>query len=139
MTTAAFDGTTLAADRQTTSGGTPTRTRKAFKVVRDGQVFLYACGGNTAQCQAYTRWVNGECEKPTFTDLGIIVIDQRRRIWVAEHDLIWELKGTKQWALGSGADYALGAMLAGATAVEAVRIASKLNVSTGLGVDWVRF
>jgi len=138
MTTVAWDGTTLAADRQTTSCGTPTRTHKVFKAKREGSVFLYACAGHTGQCQAFTRWVNGECGKPTFNDFGIIAIDQRRRVWVADHDLTWELKGTNQWALGSGADYALGAMLAGATAVQAVRIASRLNVNTGMGVDWVR-
>lgn len=51
-----------------------------------------------------------------------------------QHDL-----GQSKWAIGSGADYALGAMYAGLSAAEAVMIASKLDTGTGLGVDSVSF
>lgn len=40
-------------------------------------------------------------------------------------------------AIGSGAHFALGAMVAGATAIEAVTIASRLDKSSGFGVDSV--
>lgn len=43
------------------------------------------------------------------------------------------------WAVGSGCDYALGAMKFGATAKEAIAIASELDVNTGLGIDTVDF
>ena len=39
----------------------------------------------------------------------------------------------------NGADYALGAMMHGADALKAVRIASRLDNSCGFGVDVVRF
>lgn len=47
--------------------------------------------------------------------------------------------GKTKWAIGSGADYALGAMYAGKSAKEAVEIASQLDTGTGLGVDVVTF
>lgn len=39
------------------------------------------------------------------------------------------------WAIGSGADYAMGAMARGATPEEAVEIASRYDEHTGGGID----
>jgi len=44
---------------------------------------------------------------------------------------------TGQWAIGSGADFALGAMAAGADAIDAVSIAIDLDVNSGLGVTYL--
>jgi ATP-dependent protease HslVU (ClpYQ) peptidase subunit len=139
MTTIAFDGCTLAGDRQSTAGGTPTETRKVFEVLSPtGERWLYGCAGNAAQCQEFTRRVQAKMPMPTFTDFAVLAVGPDGSIWQAEENLIWERKGTIQWAAGSGANYALGAMAAGATAEEAVRVAMGLDVSTGLGVDFVR-
>ena len=136
MTTIAWDGRTLAADKQSTWGGTPTRTRKIFRAKHpDGRVMIYGCAGLTQECQAYTRWIDGEIEKPDFTDISILSIDQKGRIWYANQSMLWARIITKRWAIGSGCDYALGAMAAGKSAADAIRIASKLDVNTGLGVD----
>jgi ATP-dependent protease HslVU (ClpYQ) peptidase subunit len=136
MTTIAFDGHTLAADRQSTWGGTATKTRKIFRATHaDGRRMIYGCAGLTHECQAYTRWIDGKIERPEFTDLSILSIDQKGRIWHANQTMLWVRIMTKQWAIGSGCDYALGAMAAGKSAAEAVRIASKLDVGTGFGVD----
>jgi ATP-dependent protease HslVU (ClpYQ) peptidase subunit len=136
MTTIAWDGRTLAADKQSTWGGTPTRTRKIFRAKHpDGRVMIYGCAGLTHECQAYTRWIDGEIEKPDFTDISILSIDQKGRIWYANQSMLWARIITKRWAIGSGCDYALGAMAAGKSAADAIRIASKLDVNIGLGVD----
>lgn len=136
MTTIAFDGRTLAADKQTTTGGTPTPTTKVFSAMSPrGERWLYACAGNTAECQEFTRRVKAGQEMRTFTDLGILAIGPRGEVWICSQDLVWCRQMVKQWAIGSGADFALGAMAAGASAVKAVQIASRLNVNTGLGVD----
>jgi hypothetical protein len=42
------------------------------------------------------------------------------------------------YAIGSGGDFALGAMLDGASARRAVEIASKLDIHTGFGVDCIQ-
>lgn len=139
MTTIAWDGHTLAGDRQSTWGGTATKTRKIFRAEHtDGRKMIYGCAGLSHECQAYTRWINGEIEKPDFTDLSILSIDQKGRIWHTNQTLLWVRIMARQWAIGCGCDYALGAMAAGKTATEAVRIASKLDVHTGLGVDTLR-
>lgn len=136
MTTIAWDGRTLAADRQSTWGGTPTKIRKIFRAEHaDGRKLIYGCAGLSHECQSYTRWIDGEICKPEFTDLTILSIDQKGRIWYANQTMMWARIMTKQWAIGSGCDYAMGAMAAGKTAADAVRIASNLDVSTGFGVD----
>jgi hypothetical protein len=136
MTTIAWDGHTLASDRQSTWGGTATKTRKIFRAKHpDGRSVIYGCSGITHECQAFTRWIDGEISQPDLTDLIILSIDQNGRIWYASHTLLWARLHTKQWAIGSGCDYALGAMASGKTAAEAIRIASRLDVNTGFGVD----
>ena len=63
---------------------------------------------------------------------------------------VLEKRGTEEWrqlrgdvwlAMNPGlvADYALGAMHAGVDARRAVRIASRLDIESGMGVDVVRF
>jgi ATP-dependent protease HslVU (ClpYQ) peptidase subunit len=136
MTTIAWDGRILAADRQSTWGGTATKTRKIFRGVHpDGRKVIYGCAGLTHECQAFTRWINGEIEKPDLTDITILSIDHLGRVWYASQAMLWARLRVKQWAIGTGCDYALGAMAAGKSAAEAIRIASKLDVNTGFGVD----
>jgi ATP-dependent protease HslVU (ClpYQ) peptidase subunit len=136
MTTIAWDGRTLAADRQSTWGGTPTKTRKIFRAINDdGREVIYGCAGLAHECTAYTRWINGEIKEPKLTDISIMSIDCKGQIWHTNQTMLWTLIKVKQWAIGSGCDYALGAMASGKSAVEAIIIASKLDVNTGLGVD----
>jgi ATP-dependent protease HslVU (ClpYQ) peptidase subunit len=139
MTTIAWDGHTLAADRQSTWGGTPTRTRKIFRAINDdGREVIYGCAGLTHECSAYTRWINGEIAQPNFTEISIMSIDRRGRIWHTNQTMIWTQIKAKHWAIGAGCDYALGAMAAGKSAFDAVKIASMLDVTTGGGVDVLR-
>ena len=140
MTTIAWDGRTMSADRQSTYGTTPTKTRKVFKAKHpDGREVIYACSGLTHECQEFTRWANGEINQPVFTDISVICVDRKLRVWQGNSAMQWARVKVKQWAAGSGADYALGAMAAGKTSAEAVRIASKLDVNTGFGVDTMSF
>ncbi len=140
MTTIAWDGATLAADRQSTWGGTPIPTRKVFKLqAPDGSFILYGGSGNTIQLSAFHRWVTGRTVRmPLIDDAQFMMIDMHRKVWIAHHNLDWHQMDVKRWAMGSGADYALGAMEHGACAREAVKVASALDVSTGLGIDCVR-
>jgi hypothetical protein len=45
----------------------------------------------------------------------------------------------EKWAYGSGGDLALGAMEMGATAPQAILVASKYNIYCGCGVDLMQF
>lgn len=139
MTTICWDGETLAADKQSTIGLAPVETRKAHRVSRNGSQVLFGCAGNSYECYAFRKWATGQIEKPQFKDISLICVDHDRQVWIADESLIWLPISAKQWGIGSGSEYALGAMAAGSTATQAIRIASKLDVHSGLGVDVVRF
>lgn len=143
MTVIAWDGQTLSSDRQRTIGGTPTTMRKARKVTApDGRQFLVGCCGRSDFIQMFLAWLAGG-ERPVFPvteDFYALVIDQKRRLWVIHDTLIYvQVTGIPHWAIGSGGNYAIGAMQFGATSAEAVRVACRLDVNCGLGVDSVRF
>lgn len=141
MTTIAWDGTTLAADRQSTWGGTPIRVRKVHKLrAPDGSFILYGGSGNSIQLGAFYRFVTGQTwRQPCIDDAQFMMIDAQRRVWIAQNNMDWHRIDVRRWAMGSGADYALGAMDHGASAREAVEVASRLDTGTGMGIDCVRF
>ncbi len=137
MTTIAWDGTTLAADRQCTNGGTPMPATKLFSAVHNGRRYLYGLSGTEDFAVGFRRWCEGRGPQPDAPhgELTVLCVDDKGRLWWAGGRMIWTRVTAPKWATGSGADYALGAMHAGASAVEAVRIASRLDVNTGLGVQ----
>lgn len=139
MTTIAWDGITLAGDKQTNLSGAPTLTTKVHAATRGGRNWLFGCAGNSGRCRGFWHLATGEIDKLDLAGVEILCVDDTGQLWYAEDGLDWIPIADKCWAIGSGRDFAMGAMAMGATAVEAVRIASKLNNSTGLGVDWVRF
>jgi ATP-dependent protease HslVU (ClpYQ) peptidase subunit len=136
MTTIAWDGKTLAGDKQTTMGNTPVLTTKVFSL---GGVLIGACG-NTCDCQAFVKWAKeGSDDRPDFTDFTGMVIHPDGTINLYDEEPNITTFSRDKWAIGSGARFALGAMAHGATAAEAVEIASQLDVYTGLGIDTVSF
>lgn len=142
MTVIAWDGKVLAADRRRTVNGTPMPATKIFKIKSpDGRLFLVGCAGDSFDCGQFVRWMRtaNENDKPTTTSLSALVIDEKARAWYLSEKLLYHRVSVRCWAIGSGADYALGAMAAGRTAPQAVRIASKLDIHCGQGVDVVRF
>jgi ATP-dependent protease HslVU (ClpYQ) peptidase subunit len=148
MTVIAWDGKVLAADRMSTVGGTPI-PHAGPKVHRlrapNGKVALVGFSGNSAYAWAYLAWMRGG-EEPQLKQgedlkFSIILIEWPRWVWYRSDTANrWDLFGAmSSWAIGSGCDYALGAMEHGASAREAVRIASRLDNQCGMGVDVVRF
>lgn len=132
MTTIAWDGQYLAGDRKRTIRNTP---MEATKIFRTTDRCLYGTSGGSAECEAFRAWQCGSGEKPSLTYFIAICVKPDRSVWEMEENGLWLRISRKQWAIGSGADYALGAMAAGATAREAVEIASRLDSGTGMGVD----
>lgn len=143
MTCIAWDGEMLAGDRQATHGGTPVHYgRKVHRIRRfdDGRIVLFGCAGLTGDCHVYERWAAGKLtEAPKFTELHVLSVDEDRQVWVATENMHWFPVREKYWAIGSGAEYALGAMAAGKNARDAVRIAMRYDNGCGIGVDVVRF
>lgn len=140
MTVIAFDGKYLVGDRRRTVDGSPMSARKVFKVrANDGRKFLVGCAGCSWDAVAFVRWVSGRGDKPSPTAFCAISIDEKNRIWYVAEKLIYHRITLPYFAIGSGSDYAIGAMACGKTAAEAVRIAIKLDVHCGNGIDSISF
>lgn len=138
MTVIAWDGKTLAADKQTTDAGLRLKTTKIFKF---GNLLVGGCG-DTARIVEMREWIENGCKKedlPAFqrdaaTFAPMLVIDNGRccQYWNG-HLPIWIEDGFA--AIGSGRDFALAAMYLGKTAREAVEIACHFETGCGNGVD----
>lgn len=149
MTTIAWDGKTLAADQCSWSGGTRRRTKKVFKIrTKQGRVLLVAFAGTQSFCLQVLAWMKGDGPRPNPSDYWgrddidrqcAVVIDEKRRVWSLSNDLFWNQMKERKFANGSGQEMAWGALEAGATAAQAIRIVMKRSDYAGLGVDTVSF
>ena len=142
MTTIAWDGHTLAADTRTSHGGTPIdgALRKIFEAHHPQGRLLVGCSGFAEECNAVWLWMTGRrADQPQVSEFRIMAVDESGFVFVGSKPGYWAEVGRRPWAIGSGTDYSLGAMAAGKSSVEAVRIASKFDVGTGFDVDELTF
>lgn len=141
MTTIAFDGTTMAADRRKMRRGLP--IAGSPKIVRltdpNGKPALLGVAGSGAALGAIEHWLQGGQRPEQGEEWVALLVDHEKRIWVRQNDSMgWHHIERKQWAVGSGADFALTAMRCGRTSGSAVEIAAEFDVDTGDGVDVLR-
>lgn len=144
MTVLAWDGNSLAADKQATEGGLRHLTTK-IKRVEKGRFKGYLIGGSgaTSQANMMMGWFESGAEPDRFPqyqdtdDLSaqLLVITPKREILRFDFNPIPIVFNDDMYALGNGRDVALGAMAMGARAAEAVEIASRLCTGCGMGVD----
>lgn len=136
MTCIAWDGTTLAADKQSTFAGLPRTTTKIHRA-KDGS--LMGATGTTAVCVALRNWYDAGAIAADFPDK-----DKDSSLLVVKPDGTTLLFGSNAtpihiedafYAMGSGRDFATAAMHLGKTAREAVEVACKFDVYCGRGVD----
>jgi len=142
MTTIAYSHGVLAFDELVTTG-----TARFAKVKKSRAMngFLVGCAGETRMCMAFMDWLEAHLERsqtllsmPKDMLLGeddypfsALVINRDGRVFSYDgfgHP--YEVEGPF-FAIGSGRDYAVGAMDMGATAKEAVSVAIKWDVMTG--------
>jgi len=142
MSCVAWDGHTLAADRQGTSGGNKTTVTK-ITAVQDGKM-LYAVafvGLHTAGLRMLEWFAEGaeEEEFPNITDDGdtltSLIVASKKGLVVYEQCPTPILFRDKLQAWGSGASVALGALAMGADSKKAVEIACKFDIYCGMGID----
>ncbi len=146
MTTIAWDGRTLAADKGSWSNGLHQPARKVFQITApDRRRFLVAFAGDAAFCTQVLWWMQGKSGHPgaclpedANRDCAV-VIDEKRRIWRLNSRLLWYRLEGKVHANGAGQEVALGALMAGADAIRAIRITMAVSDYAARGVDWVRF
>jgi hypothetical protein len=139
MTTIAFDQFSIAADSRANNGGIV--EQGAFKklIAKDGRVFALA--GVALMLPAFIKWYeNGaDPEKvPTFPGrkedwFGELVVWSSGKFihYSPLPDFPYGGEVSTPFAIGSGAKFAMGAMLAGKSPREAVEIAAKLDEATG--------
>jgi hypothetical protein len=140
MTTIAWSGVTLASDRQITDNGRPMVGTKIWRIKVKGKVYLLGCCGGYGAALKFIEHFkkNGFSRLPEIRDTSVLIIG-KDGAWSYEEDGTLSPMNESPWGIGSGGDYALGAMMAGATAEEAVAIGIELDVNSGLGIDTVKF
>ena len=132
MTTVVWDGKSLAADSQVTTGSV---RGTAHKLAKSKAGFLVAGCGDWPTVKMWINWVLAgmppEQQPSSVSETSILIVDPRGRPTLFADTPVASPLPRKQWAIGSGADIALGAMAAGADARAAVKIACKLDVYSG--------
>jgi ATP-dependent protease HslVU (ClpYQ) peptidase subunit len=138
MTVIAWDGRTLAADKQSTSYGMRRTTTKIYRV-SDG---LIAISGSGCHGHALFAWFKGDRDLATWPrqtgeDFGSIVHITKAGVRVYAGDLPahGEPIHDKFIAFGAGRDYAMAAMHLGCDARRAVEVACVFDTSCGMGID----
>lgn len=141
MTVICWDGETLAADRQANMSGFPYEATKIFRVPSG----MVGFSGNGSHAMALLDWFKGDMfpanyPKESYEDgAGSMLITNEGELWVYDSKTAYpEIIKTKFFARGCGRDYALAAMYLGKSAIEAVEVASALDVNCGMGVDFLR-
>lgn len=133
MTTAAFDGKTLAAD---TLAHTSVLL-KVHKLHRLPDGALFAAAGALQEVIAVLEWLRGG-EKPSdLQDFEGLIVTRTGAERLGER-LMRVPCLEPFYAIGSGAHFALAAMACGKNAIEAVRIAARFDPYTGGRVEFMR-
>jgi ATP-dependent protease HslVU (ClpYQ) peptidase subunit len=137
LTTVAFDGKTLAADSGMVYEGV--KYKYSGKIRRLSNGCLAGFAGDVDNGQLLLDWLDGDRRKklPVFQkedDADAILITPTGQIAFCGISGVLLWLDDKIMALGTGGNLALGAMLAGTTAVEAVKIAILRDPNSGFDV-----
>lgn len=139
MTVIAWDGKTLAADKQVEWQGLPRTVTKIFRV---GNV-LVGVSGDGAQGMDMIEWLrNGQkaedfpaAQRDEKQWATVVVVREDGAVWVYERTPTPMRLEDKCYATGHGRDFAMAAMYLGKSAREAVEITCVLDVHCGMGID----
>ena len=139
MTTIAWDGQTLAADRMACIGNSKSVCIKKIHELKGGG--YAAASGHAGAGALMFRWLDqgAAVDDYPLTDpelCTVIVITEDGQVLQYDGPLPVKLDAPF-YAIGSGRDFALAALHLGKSAKEAVEVASELDQSTGNGIDVV--
>ena len=143
MTVIAFDGHILAADRKLAFNDLP---RQTCKIRKSKEGTIMAGAGNWQTVIRLFEWYNEGAEREDFPYPGstddaasLILLNKKGQLfYILDKPVVHELEDDFM-AFGSGSDLAMGAMAMGASAIEAVGVASKYNLFCGIGINYVEF
>lgn len=139
MTTVAWDGKTLAADKLATSSGMRITVTKLFRA----RGCLVAAAGDLDRINESVAWFAAGADPknmpPYARDnndyVGMLVIEKDGSILKYERSAVPFKIESPFMAIGSGRDYAMAAMHLGKSASEAVAVAIALDCNSGNGID----
>lgn len=139
MTVIAWDGKTLAADKQSTSNGMARTTTKIHRV-RDGLLALTGAGGHGYALLAWFNGVRDLSDWPRTRDAddeGSVIHFTRDGVFVYGGNGcgVGEPVEDAFIAFGAGRDYAMAAMHVGCDARKAVEVACIFDTGCGMGID----
>lgn len=134
MTTIAWDGKTMAADRLSTDHKAPV---PKLHTLHSGEV-VGGCGRHEHVLCAID-WLENGGPKPDLGDdtFTLLMVDVDGRAYTYSNRLVAMPVLTPFHAIGSGSKYAMGAMAALVGAYDAVCIAAEFDHNTGCGVDTI--
>lgn len=139
MTVMAWDGRVLAADKRANVNGLVSVVTK----IKKSRGHLLFCAGNFAYSMQLYDWFDRGAKIEDFPEFNKIkdswealnVITPERRLLRYEMTPYPMELEVKQFACGSGRDYAIAAMRLGKNSVQAVMLASEFDPYCGNGVD----
>lgn len=136
MTTIAFDGKRLAVDSRITTASDTVVIERAKKLWKIGALWI-AFAGNSQDMMLAVQWFrDGMPESKPKLDSNFSAFSwDGKRLCRYECGLVPMPQNVKFAAGGSGIDVALGAMAAGANAVQAVKIAARFDPFTNARVQ----
>lgn len=137
MSTIAWDGRMLAADTRGVIGESlPIESHKLYRLT-EGR--LYAAVGTKSDLLLAKEWLLMAGEKPALDESFAALLVLANGQCVRLEDKLVALPVCEPFvALGSGRDFALAAMALGQTAEQAVALAARFDIWTGMPIDTLR-
>lgn len=133
MTTVAWDGETMAADSRTIGDFIEPKPRIKIHLFED---LVIGCAGDVATIETFLLWIKDPEKNPKpevggeDAEFSALIWDRKNCTLTSYEDKLVPIDVGAPNAIGSGAQFAMGAMYHGATAKEAVLVASKLDHNT---------
>jgi ATP-dependent protease HslVU (ClpYQ) peptidase subunit len=145
LTTIACDKRSIAGDLQYTNANTGLKWKgnpKVFKFQAHPNIytvdFMVGFAGTASDIIGISSFFSkpDKFEKPVFIDTIMgLVLTEKGELFVFDADpLKWIKIKSQFYAIGSGANIAMGALACGKTPQEAVKLASKYDSYTGMGI-----
>lgn len=142
MTTIIVDRRTgmMISDNQSTEGNIKTTCRKVYRITEGpNEGTLVGTAGERSSSLIFLRWYGENLERDFSEDLSAcsedeefscILLNTKLKIFTVDRYFCFEEVDEDYFAIGSGSDIALGAMDAGATAKQALKIVCKRDIYT---------
>ena len=135
MTTIVCNREGMCADKRVT-GSTMFKTTKIQRV--NGSLIGYC--GNIEHCLKFVEWRRNPDSKPEFSERtweALELTSDGRMLWWSIDLMPIEIEDD-YYAIGSGADFALGAMAMGAKPQQAIKVAATYDPGTGPDVQTMK-